>query len=79
MKDRVGAPRVPFRNVVMTGFMGRGKTTVGRALATQLGWRFVDTDRTDPAEASRAVLRKAERVAETPGRRAAPRHSRGKR
>lgn len=33
------------RNVVLTGFMGTGKTTVGRALADRLGREFVDTDR----------------------------------
>jgi shikimate kinase len=32
------------RNVVLTGFMGTGKTTVGRALAARLGWEFADTD-----------------------------------
>lgn len=32
------------RNVVLTGFMGTGKTTVGRLLATRLGFAFVDTD-----------------------------------
>ncbi len=29
----------------LTGFMGAGKTSVGRALARRLGWRFVDLDR----------------------------------
>ncbi|HEV2388823.1 MAG TPA: shikimate kinase [Candidatus Acidoferrales bacterium] len=28
----------------MTGFMGSGKTTVGRLLAERLGWRFNDLD-----------------------------------
>lgn len=31
-------------NIVLTGFMGTGKSTVGRILADRLGWRFIDTD-----------------------------------
>lgn len=31
-------------NLVLTGFMGTGKTTVGRVLAERLGMEFVDTD-----------------------------------
>ena len=32
------------RVVALTGFMGAGKTSVGRALAALLGWRFMDLD-----------------------------------
>jgi shikimate kinase len=31
-------------NVILTGFMGTGKSTVGRILASRLGYSFVDTD-----------------------------------
>jgi shikimate kinase len=48
-------------NVVIFGFMGVGKTTVGRLLSTRLGYRFVDSD----AEAEReAGMRIAEVFAE---------------
>jgi shikimate kinase len=30
--------------IALTGFMGAGKTTVGRQLAAALGWEFVDLD-----------------------------------
>ena len=40
-----GAARdAAVRNIVLTGFMGSGKTTVGRVLAKRLERRFVDTD-----------------------------------
>ncbi|PIQ84066.1 MAG: hypothetical protein COV75_04310 [Candidatus Omnitrophica bacterium CG11_big_fil_rev_8_21_14_0_20_63_9] len=31
-------------NIILTGFMGTGKTTVGKKLAKRLGWKFVDVD-----------------------------------
>jgi len=34
----------PERNLVLAGFMGAGKTTVGRVLARELKRRFVDVD-----------------------------------
>ena len=38
------APSRPPKILGLTGFMGCGKTTLGRRLARQLGWRFVDLD-----------------------------------
>lgn len=38
------AGRPKTGNIVLTGFMGTGKTAAGRALAEQLGREFVDTD-----------------------------------
>jgi shikimate kinase len=35
---------MPDRNIVLTGFMGTGKTTVGREVAARLGRSFVDLD-----------------------------------
>ena len=32
------------RNLIIVGFSGSGKTSVGRILADRLGWRFVDSD-----------------------------------
>jgi shikimate kinase len=32
------------RRIVLTGFMGAGKTTVGRLLAARLNWDFLDLD-----------------------------------
>jgi shikimate kinase len=34
----------PFRRIVLTGFMGAGKSTVGRLLAARLNWEFLDLD-----------------------------------
>ena len=32
------------QNIILCGFMGTGKTTVGQAIAATLGWQFADTD-----------------------------------
>jgi shikimate kinase len=42
-------------SVAILGFMGSGKTTVGRSLARELGWEFVDLDRTIAKEAGRTI------------------------
>jgi shikimate kinase len=34
------------RNIILVGFMGSGKSSVGRELARRLGFRFIDTDTT---------------------------------
>ena len=41
--------------VYLMGFMGAGKTTVGKALAARLGWPFVDLDDDVEATAGRSV------------------------
>ena len=33
-----------LRRLVLTGFMGAGKSTIGRLLATRLNWQFLDLD-----------------------------------
>jgi len=38
------AERVPVRTVFLVGFMGAGKSSVGRALSLHLGWGFEDLD-----------------------------------
>lgn len=37
-------PTVLPRRMVLTGFMGAGKSTLGARVAKELGWRFVDLD-----------------------------------
>src|SRR5271157_1593283 len=57
--ERVSHPSsmgVPaLRAVSLVGFMGAGKTTVGSALATRLGWRFEDLDGWIEVHAGRTV------------------------
>lgn len=33
-----------MKNIVLTGFMASGKTTVGKKLADAIGYKFIDTD-----------------------------------
>jgi shikimate kinase len=44
MSDTTQKPDLP-ENIVLIGFMGSGKSTVGRMLARQLRFRFLDTDK----------------------------------
>lgn len=43
------------RRVFLIGFMGAGKTSVGRALARRLGWKFHDLDDVVEAREGRTV------------------------
>src|SRR5437588_6883468 len=49
------APFHPIRRIVLTGFMGSGKSTVGPLLARRLGWDFVDADDVIEAEAGMPI------------------------
>lgn len=42
-------------NIFLTGFMGCGKTSVGRILAASLGYRFVDLDEVIVREAACSI------------------------
>jgi shikimate kinase len=46
---------LPRPLIFLVGFMGAGKTTVGRALAGVMGWRFVDLDREIEAREGQTV------------------------
>jgi shikimate kinase len=43
------------QRIVLTGFMGAGKSTVGRLLATKLGWQFLDIDHEIEAKAGMTI------------------------
>lgn len=48
-------PVTPPRRIVLTGFMGSGKSTVGPIIAARLGWQFIDVDNVIEAEAGAAI------------------------
>ena len=53
-----------FRVVCLTGFMGSGKSTVGRMLAAQLAWHFVDLDTEIERETGLAISQMFEQKGE---------------
>ncbi len=55
LHHRSVASPIRVRRIVLTGFMGSGKTTVGPLVATQLGWRFIDVDDVIEAEAGMTI------------------------
>jgi len=50
--------------IYLVGFMGSGKTTVGRLLAERLGWEFVDLDEEVEAEQKASIAELFERHGE---------------
>jgi len=44
-----------MRNIILTGFMGTGKTRVGKLLAARLGYRFRDVDGLIVAQERRSI------------------------
>jgi shikimate kinase len=44
--NKAPAPAIPehLKRLVLTGFMGAGKSTIGRLLAARLNWNFLDLD-----------------------------------
>jgi len=44
-----------IRTIVLTGFMGAGKSTIGPMLARTLGWEFVDVDAVIEAQTGRSI------------------------
>jgi shikimate kinase len=51
----LSSPAILPRRIVLTGFMGAGKSTVGRILAARLRWPFLDLDSLITAEHGRTV------------------------
>lgn len=48
-------PSPSVSGIILTGFMGAGKTTAGALLAARLGWHFVDSDRVIEERAQRTI------------------------
>ena len=51
-------------NVILTGFMGTGKTSLGKLLATRLGRPFIDIDKKIEVEAQLSIPKIFERFGE---------------
>jgi shikimate kinase len=59
-----GGSQSPRKLVGLAGFMGCGKSTVGRLLAARLGWRFVDLDPLIEERAGISIAQIFERLGE---------------
>src|ERR1019366_10438686 len=43
-KPRLISRRMTYSRIYLVGFMGAGKSSVGRILSKRLGWKFLDLD-----------------------------------
>ena len=55
VSENQSSSKIPVRRIVLTGFMGSGKSTVGPIVAARLGWQFVDVDNVIEAEACATI------------------------
>ena len=55
MSERAQQEMQRVSRLILTGFMGAGKSTVGAILARDLGWRFLDLDQVIEANSHRTV------------------------
>lgn len=46
---------ITIRNIVLTGYMGCGKTTVGQSIAERIAYTFADTDEMIVAQQGRSI------------------------
>ncbi len=44
------------KNIIITGFMGTGKTTIGKEVAQKIGYTFIDTDNIIEQEQNCSIL-----------------------
>jgi len=63
--EEFAMPQQEHRVIFLVGFMGAGKTSVGRMLAEQLQWRFVDLDDLVVAREGRSVAQIFEEAGES--------------
>ncbi|NOZ12816.1 MAG: hypothetical protein GXO69_04095 [Acidobacteria bacterium] len=56
IRNRLNTVMRPAPGIIaLTGFMGAGKSTIGRALAAGLGWDFFDTDKMCENKAGKSI------------------------
>ncbi len=61
-------------NIILTGFMGTGKTSVGKRLAKRFGWTFVDVDQLIETSAQMSIAQLFAKRGEAVFRRLERRH-----